>query len=196
MTGMDQISGAILDKVKVEAESIISEAEAKAAGNIAAAKKLKTDSIESAKNKLLAMAKAEANRILARSSIKARQELLSAKATIIEETTEKARKAVAASKSSEKGMASLIREAVAGLNTKKAMLFVNVGDVAMVKKVIAADKKLVDVVAEVNETECSGGVIAEDTEGKTRIDNTFDTRLDILLPKLIPEISRELFENV
>ena len=62
MTGMDQISGAILDKVKVEAESIISEAEAKAAGNIAAAKKLKTDSIESAKNKLLAMAKAEAKK--------------------------------------------------------------------------------------------------------------------------------------
>jgi len=196
MTGMDEISGAILDKIKVEAANIISEAEAKAAENIAAATKLKTESIESEKSKLLEAAKAEASRTLARSSIKARQELLAAKAAIIEETTEKVRKAVAASKSSEKGMARLIQEAIAGLNTKKAILSVNASDVAMVKKVVAADKKLADTVTEVNETECSGGVIAEDTEGKTRIDNTFDTRLDILLPKLMPEISKELFENV
>ena len=98
--------------------------------------------------------------------------------------------------SSEKGMANLIKEAVSGLAAKKAILFVSKSDVAMVKKVVAADKVLADMVTEVKETECSGGIIAEDTEGKTRIDNTYDTRLDILLPKLMPQVSAELFENL
>jgi vacuolar-type H+-ATPase subunit E/Vma4 len=39
-----------------------------------------------------------------------------------------------------------------------------------------------------------GGVIAEDVEGKLRIDNTYETRLEMLLPKLLPKISKELFE--
>jgi vacuolar-type H+-ATPase subunit E/Vma4 len=39
-----------------------------------------------------------------------------------------------------------------------------------------------------------GGVIAEDVEGKLRIDNTYETRLGTLLPKLLPEISKKLFE--
>lgn len=196
MAGMDKISDAILDKVKAEAESIIKEAEGLAADDVAAARESRAYAIDREKARLLNAAKAEANRILARSSIKSRQQLLAAKASIIEETTEKVRKAVAAGKSSETGMASLIKEAIAGLNSKKAILSVNAGDVEIVKKVVAADKKLTDMVTQVNKTECSGGVIAEDEEGKTRIDNTFDTRLDILLPKLMPQVSEELFENV
>jgi vacuolar-type H+-ATPase subunit E/Vma4 len=196
MTGMDKISGAILDKVKIEAAAIISDAEARAKEEIAVAEKTKTARAEAQKNKLLDVAKAEAGRILAQSSIKSRQQLLTAKADIIEETTEKVRKAVVASKSSDVGMAKLIKEALSGLNTKDAILYVRASDVDMAKKVVAADKKLADMVNEVKETECTGGVIAEDTIGKTRIDNTFDTRQDILLPKLMPEVSKELFENI
>ncbi|MBT3362696.1 MAG: hypothetical protein HN929_05690 [Chloroflexi bacterium] len=196
MTGMDKISGAILDKVKAEATGIISDAQAKAREVIAEAEKTKIAKAEVAKNKLLDVAKAEAGRILAQSSIKSRQQLLTAKADIIEETTEKVRKAVAAGKSSDKGMTKLIVEALSGLNTKDAILYVKAGDVELAKKVVAADKKLADRVTKVEKIECTGGVIAEDTIGKTRIDNTYDTRQDILLPKLMPEVSKELFENI
>ncbi|MFC1951020.1 V-type ATP synthase subunit E [Chloroflexota bacterium] len=196
MAGMDKIGDAILDKVKAEADIIISDAESRAKEDMAAAKEALGARIKAEKARLVDAAKAEAGRVLARSSIKSRQQLLAAKADIIAEATEKAKKAVSATKISEKGMFSLIKEAISGLNTKKAIIFVNKSDVAMAKKVVAADKKLTDMVTEVKETECSGGVIAEDTEGKTRIDNTFDTRLDILLPKLMPEISAELFGNL
>ncbi len=40
-----------------------------------------------------------------------------------------------------------------------------------------------------------GGVIAENIDGKLRIDNTYETRLEMLLPKLLPEISKVLFER-
>ena len=196
MTGMDKIGDAVLDKVKAEADTIIADAEAKAKEDLAAANEDLNARIKAEKARLVNAAKAEASRVLARSSIKSRQQLLAAKAEIIAEATERVKQAVAKAKGSEKGMATLIKEAISGLNAKKAILFVAKGDVAMAKKVVAADKKLADMVTEITETECSGGVIAEDTEGKTRIDNTFDTRLDILLPKLMPEVSAELFEDL
>ena len=196
MTGMDKIGDAVLDKVKAEADTIIADAQAKAKDDIAAANEDLNAKIKAEKARLVDAAKAEASRVLARSSIKSRQQLLAAKAEIIAEATEKVKQAVAKAKGSEKGMLTLIKEAVSGLNARKAILFVAKGDVAMAKKVVAADKKLADMVTEIKETECSGGVIAEDTEGKTRIDNTFDTRLDILLPKLMPEVSAELFEDL
>ena len=196
MAGMEKISDAILDKVKAEAKGMIIEAEARAADDVAAAQEAKGYRIEMEKAKLLDAARAEANRILARSSIKSRQQLLAAKADIIDDMTDKVKKAVAASKSSEKSMASLIKEALSGINSKKALLYVSKNDVVMAKKAVAADKKLADMVTEVKETDCAGGVIIEDAEGKTRIDNTYDTRLSILLPKLMPEVSAELFENL
>jgi V/A-type H+-transporting ATPase subunit E len=196
MAGMDKISDAILDKVKAEADVMIKDAESRAADDVAASRESKAYRIEKEKTRLTEAAKAEASRVLARSSIKSRQQLLSAKSDIIKDVTEKVKKAVAASKSSEKTLLTLIKEAVAGITSKKAILYVCKSDVAIAQKAVASDKKLADMVTEVKETECSGGVIIEDAEGKTRIDNTFDTRLGILLPKLMPEISAELFENL
>jgi len=196
MAGMDKISDAILDKVKAEADVMIKDAESRAADDVAASRESKAYRIEKEKARLMEAAKAEASRVLARSSIKSRQQLLSAKSDIIEDVTEKVKKAVAASKSSEKTLLTLIKEAVVGITSKKAILYVCKSDVAIAQRAVASDKKLADMVTEVKETECSGGVISEDAEGKTRIDNTFDTRLGILLPKLMPEVSAELFENL
>ncbi|MCK5430781.1 MAG: hypothetical protein KAI94_14980 [Anaerolineales bacterium] len=196
MAGMDKISDAILDKVKAEADVMIKDAESRAADDVAASRKSKAYRIEKEKTRLVEAAKAEASRVLARSSIKSRQQLLSAKSDIIEDVTEKVKKAVAASKSSEKTLLTLIKEAVVGITSRKAILYVSKSDVAIAQKAVASDKKLADMVTEVKEMECSGGVIIEDAEGKTRIDNTFDTRLGILLPKLMPEVSAELFENL
>jgi len=46
---------------------------------------------------------------------------------------------------------------------------------------------------EVKEDNFTGGVIAETLDGTLRMDNIYETRLEMLLPQLLPEISKELF---
>ena len=75
------------------------------------------------------------------------------------------------------------------------MLFRSPKDVGTVRKLLEAHKDLSDRIVEVRESNCLGGVIAEDIEGKLRIDNTYATRLEMLLPRLLPEISKKLFES-
>jgi len=60
-------------------------------------------------------------------------------------------------------------------------------------KLVGKDKELAAKVAEIKEHSASGGVIIEDVEGRVRIDNTYETRLEMLLPRLLPEIGKELF---
>ena len=86
-------------------------------------------------------------------------------------------------------------EAVAGLGVDKARIYVSPKDIESVRKLVEADKELSAQILEVREYNCLGGVIAENVEGKLRIDNTYETRLEMLLPRLTPEISKELFES-
>ncbi|MCK5181705.1 MAG: V-type ATP synthase subunit E, partial [Dehalococcoidia bacterium] len=76
----------------------------------------------------------------------------------------------------------------------KARIYVSPRDVSNVKRFLEADKELSGKIVEVKEYNCLGGVIAEDIEGKLRIDNTYETRLEMLLPQLLPKISEELFK--
>ena len=75
----------------------------------------------------------------------------------------------------------------------KARVYVSPKDVAAVQKLVKEDKELASKVAEVKDFDCVGGVIVEDVDGKIRIDNTYDTRLETLLPQILPEIGEELF---
>jgi len=88
----------------------------------------------------------------------------------------------------------LIREAIDGLGADKSRIYVSPKDVSMVRKFLERDKELASKVMEVKVDNLLGGVIAEDIDGKFRIDNTYEARLEMLLPKLLPEISKELFE--
>ena len=81
-----------------------------------------------------------------------------------------------------------------GLGGDKARIYVSPKDASSVKRFLEADRELSGKILEVRESDCLGGVIAEDVEGKFRIDNTYETRLEMLLPKLLPKISEELFE--
>jgi len=88
----------------------------------------------------------------------------------------------------------LIREAMNGLGVDKGRIYVSPRAVSSVRKFLEADKELSGKILEVRESNCLGGVIAEDIDGKLRIDNTYETRLETVLPKLLPKISKELFE--
>lgn len=191
---MEKISEAVVGKVKLDAQNIIREAEEKAQEEIEKAKRQKEVRLEEEKGKMLGEAEEEAARILAQASIKARQQLSSAKADTIAKIIDGARKELSQISSDESYFLNLIREAMEGLGTDKARIYVSPKDVSTVKKFLETDKKLSGKILEVRESNCLGGVIAEDVEGKLRIDNTYETRLEMLLPKLLPKISKELFE--
>jgi len=191
---MEKISEAVVGKVKLDAQNIIREAEEKAQEEIEKAKRQREVRFEEERGRMLGEAEEEAARILAQASIKARQQLSSAKADAIAKIIDGARKELSQIPSDESHFLNLIREAMEGLGVDKARIYVSPKDVSNVKKILEADKELSGNIVEVRESNCLGGVIAEDVEGKLRIDNTYETRLEMLLPKLLPKISEELFE--
>jgi len=196
MMGMEKISDAVLDKVRVEAQDIIKEAEEKARERVERAKEQREAKLEEEKGKLIEEAKEEATRILAQSSITARQELLLAKTRIIDEIIDRVKKTFSEISSDESSPLGLIKEAINALDIDKARIYLPPKDVSIVRKLITGDKKLAARITEIKEFNGSGGVIAEDINGKIRIDNTYDTRLEMLLPKLLPEIGKELFQDL
>jgi len=195
MTGMEKIGEAILDKVKAEAKGIVKEAEGKARQEIEQAKKQQVARLEEEKGRMLRQAGEEATRIAAQATVQARQELSRAKADVINEIISRVRKELAAASSSEGSLRGLLKEASAPLGTGKGRVYLSAKDVGEVKKLLVKDKELAARIAEVKEYNCSGGVIVEDIDGKIRIDDTYETRLEMLLPKLLPEIGRELFSD-
>ncbi|MBN2186106.1 MAG: hypothetical protein JW732_01490 [Dehalococcoidia bacterium] len=191
---MERISEAVVGKVRVEAQSIIKEAEEKAHKEVEKAKQQQEAKLEEGKRKMLEEAEEEAARIMAQASIKARQELLRVKSDIIARIIEEAKRALSGIASDESHLLSLTREAMDGLGVDKGRIYVSPKDISSVQKLLKGDKELANKIVEVKEFNCTGGVIAEDMEGKYRIDNTYETRLEMLLPRLLPEISKELFE--
>ncbi|MEE8619590.1 MAG: V-type ATP synthase subunit E family protein [Dehalococcoidia bacterium] len=191
---MEKISEAVVGKVKLDAQKTVKEAEEKALEEIQKAKKQRAVRFGEERGRMLGEAEEEVARILAQASIKARQQLSSAKADAISKIIDGARKELPQVSSDETHVLNLIREAVEGLGVDKARIYVSPKDTGNVKRFLEADKELSGKIVEVKEYNCLGGVIAEDIEGKLRIDNTYETRLEMLLPQLLPKISEELFK--
>jgi len=191
---MEKISEAVVGKVKLDAEKTIKEAQEKALEEIEKAKEQRVVRFQEERGRMLGEAEEEVARILAQTSIKARQQLASAKADTISKVIDGARKELSQVSIDDTHFLSLIREAVEGLSVNKARIYVSPRDVTNVKRFLEADKELSGKIMGVREYNCLGGVIAEDVEGKLRIDNTYETRLEMLLPQLLPKISEELFK--
>ncbi len=191
---MEKISEAVVSKVRAEARNIIKEAEEKAREEIEKAQKQREQRLQEEKCKRLEEAQEEAARILAQASIKARQEISRTKNDVITKIIDRAKQELSQSANEKNYFLSLIKESIDGLGTNKGRIYVSTKDINLVRKFLGGDKKLAGRIIEVKEGDFLGGVIAEDIDGKLRIDNTYETRLEMLLPHLLPEISRELFE--
>jgi len=190
---MQKISEAVVDKVKTEARGLVTQAEKTSQEEVDKAKRQRETRIEAQKHRMLAEAEEEAARILSQGSLKGHQKLSNAKAAIVDQIIDRARKALAEAPSDRKHLLNLVNEALAGLGTDKGRIYVSPKDIGTARELLKADRKLASKVIEVKELNCMGGVMAEDSEGKLGIDNTYDTRLEMLLPRLLPEISKELF---
>lgn len=192
---MEKISEAVVSKVRMEAHNIIKEAEEKAKEERETARKQREAKLQEEKRKMLEEAKGEAARIVSQASIKARQQLSSAKTDTITKIVHRVKQELSEFSSNEGYVLNLIREAIDGLGVDKGRIYLSPEDVSTVKKFLREDKELASKIMEVKEDNFLGGVIAEDIDGKLRIDNTYETRLEMLLPKLLPELSKELFER-
>jgi len=193
--GMDKIRDAIISKVRMDAQDITNEAKEKAQAEIEEARRQREARFAEERGRILREVEAEAARTLAQASIKARQKLSSTKADIIAEIVDRARRELSRVSGDESNILNLVREATEALAAAKGRIYVSPRDVSTVKRLLKADNGLSNKIVEIRESDCLGGVIAEDIEGKLRIDNTYETRLEMLLPRLLPEISKELFES-
>ncbi len=196
MNGMERISEAILDKVKADAQQIIKEAEEKALKEIEKAEMQVERKFEEEKRKAIEEAEREATRIQAQASIRARQELSRTKAETIDKIISRVKTTLPGISSDESSLLNLIKEAVDGLGDDKARIYVSSKDISTVQGFLKRDEGLASRITEIKEFDCTGGVIAESIDGKIRIDNTYDTRLEMLLPQILPEIGKELFKVV
>ena len=195
MTGMEKIGEAIRDRVKAEADQILEEARAKARQEIEQAKKNYQVRAEDEKNSMLQHAREEAIRIEAQSKVQARQELSRAKADVIKEIVDRVKKDLEAASGDKTSVESLLREALGSTSAGKVRAYLSPKDARLARELLDSEKDLASRIVEIKESDSIGGAIVEDTEGKIRIDNSYETRLEMLLPRMLPEIGRELFPD-
>jgi V/A-type H+/Na+-transporting ATPase subunit E len=194
MEAMDKISAAILEKVREEAREIIRDAEDKGKQEVESAKKNREVRLENERRRIIGEAEAEAARVSAQASIAERQELLSAKSAVLAEIITKVRKSMS-SVSSEANLTAILKESISGLGVDEVNIYVAVKDSTTVKNLLKKDKDLGTKIKAVESIDCSGGAIIESIDGSLRVDNTYDTRLEMILPRVMPQISKELFPN-
>ncbi len=191
---MQRISEAVVDKVKEEAQRLVNEAEEEAKRELDKARALRTERLEAEKKRILTEATEEAARISAQNAMKARQKVANAKSAVLEDIVQKSRAAMQKSTTTREHLAQLIRDAAAGLGTAdKLYVSVSKKDVDMAREIVKTDKQLAARVLEVRTADCDGGALVENESRTLSVDNTYATRLQMLLPRVLPEISKELF---
>jgi V/A-type H+-transporting ATPase subunit E len=191
---IDRIREAILNRAKEDAGQIVEEARIKAKGLVEEAKKRRELELETTKKKMISAAHREGSKILAQASMAARQEILKGKEEVVHEILERVKHELRRHASDKESFARLIEETTNAFEAKtKVKLFVTSKDLGIVWEILREDGPLRERVIEVREVNGLGGVSAEDEAGIVRVDNTFDTRLDTLVPRLLPGIDKELF---
>ncbi len=191
---MQKISEAVVDKVRQDAEAIVNEAKEEARKELDKARAQRDARLEAEKKRLLTAAQEEAARITAQNAMQARQKVANAKAAVLEEIVQKARASLQKSATTKESLSFLIHDAIRGLEASdKVTVGVAKKDVALAQEIVKSDKHLATVVADVTEWDCSGGAFVENAAKTLRVDNTYTTRLEMLLPRMLPEISKKLF---
>jgi vacuolar-type H+-ATPase subunit E/Vma4 len=190
----DKIRDAILKKAKGEADQIIADAKARATEMIDKAKEQRQYRFEDEKKKRISEARREASKIMAQSSLKSRQNILLEKDAILNTIIEKVKDQLSRTAMDKEHFPSLVRETVEAFETdNQVVIFVSPKDLNTVRLFIEEDSELKDKISDVKELNCLGGILAQTMDGMVIIDNTYDTRLEMLMPKILPEVGKNLF---
>lgn len=185
---------AILSKARQEAQELVDEARSRAGDMVLKAEEQWRQRFETEKQRLLSDSRREAARIIAQADLRARQELLKEKDGIIREMISRVKQRLTGNTPETGTLSHLIEEAVDAFQSDQPLKIKTAGkDIAKVRDIVSRDPKLKERVADVQETVCMGGVISESADGMVSVDNTFDTRLEMLIPKLMPRVGDILF---
>ena len=150
--------------------------------------------LEAEKKRLLSESRRGAARIIAQADLKARQEILKEKDSIIREMIGKVKERLTENTSETSTLERLITEAVDAFESDQALKIMASGkDIKRVREIVAASPVLKDRITGVSEAACMGGVICESVDGKVSVDNTYDTRLQMLIPRILPQVGKVLF---
>jgi vacuolar-type H+-ATPase subunit E/Vma4 len=190
----DKIREAILDKAREEAKKVVSDAEEKAREMLAQAESQKDKRYEEERKKIITEANRESSKTLAQASLKARQQILQVKDGVVTEVLSKVKDGLSNEIKDKSMFARLITETVDAFESEdKLRILTAPKDLKIVEEVIGESETLRDRVEEVKELKCLGGIMGETLDGMVSIDNTFDMRLEMLVPKILPEIGKKLF---
>lgn len=191
---MQKISEAVVDKVREEAQAIVSEAEEEAKKETDKAKSQRNARIDAEKKRLLNEAREEAARVSAQNAMLAHRKVATAQAEVLESIVAKSREKIGKAPVKKEALAYLIADAIPGLGeADKVTVAVSERDLSLAKDIVKADKQLSQKVLDVVACDCDGGAIIESESKTLSADNTYGTRLEMLLPRILPEISKELF---
>jgi vacuolar-type H+-ATPase subunit E/Vma4 len=190
----DKIREAILNKAGEEAQKIVSDADEKAREMLAQAESQKNIKYEEEKKKIIAEARRESSKTLAQASLKARQQILTVKDGVVKDVFSNVKDTLSKEIKDKSIFARLITETIDAFESEaKLRILAAPKDLKIVEEVLGEHDNLKERVAEVKEIECLGGIMGETLDGMVSIDNTFDMRLEMLVPKLLPEIGKKLF---
>ena len=192
---MENIGEAVIDKVNKEAQTIIAKAKKEAKSEIEMAKKELQLKLVKMEQKKLQDAEEESARISSRASIEDRQNLVAVKAEVVNSIIEKVKDKLAQTPMQGDAFIALVTEAINAINVEKARIYIPKGDTKRINSYIQNEKELNSKIIEVKEGDFVGGFILEDADGLLRIDNTYAARMEMLLPKMMPEINKELFQS-
>ncbi|MBN2282959.1 MAG: hypothetical protein JXO48_03625 [Deltaproteobacteria bacterium] len=190
----DNIREAILKKARGEAEAIIKDAESRAGEIISRARGQKEEKLKEAQKKIIGEARREEAKMHAQASLQARQQILREKDEIIKQIVERVKKELSGKATDRKILLHLIRESLEAFGSDDTLRVLAASkDLNSIKEVVAEENGLGQKITEVKESDMLGGVMIETLDGMVSIDNTFDMRLEMLMPKILPEVGKKLF---
>ena len=193
---MKDISDAVLAKVRQEAEELRRAAQAEAEKELEAARRRREQRLEAKQRQVRAEAEHEVARILAQATMHARNTVAAAKAEVIEQVVARCREALAGQAAGPEALAVLLEEAVEAIGSAEALrLGVAKRELKAARKHVESDESLAARIDEVIERPLSGGVVVETADGALLVDNSYEARLQMLMPRVLARLGRKLFEE-
>lgn len=193
---MEKFSDTVLDKIRAQAREIVEKAEHEARQELDKARQRREQRMERERQRLLEETQAEVARIVARGRMEARNRLAAAKAGIIDEVITMARQELETAESTREGLATLIADAIQAMGSdEKVLVGVKAKNLELAREIVAEEEACADFVSEVVERPIDGGVVIERPDGAIVIDNSHNTRLEMLSPRVTVRLGKELFEQ-
>ncbi len=188
----------LVENAKKEAEEIIKKAEEEARKIIENARREYKEKAKSIREKILSDAKRRAEEIIVDAKIRARMILAEEKKNIVEQVFRRVEEIVKSSEFDRReSLYNLLKESISEIALSNIRIIVGKKDEKIVKELRKQlEKELGVKIVEVKVVDyVSGGVIVESLDGRVRINNTYEERLENARSKLAPLIVREVLER-